>query len=88
MPEIQKEIIGRVVILDEDKLMGYELGHVTINENEYPIAKPRKGAHVAGAYIEITFSDLKKIDTYETGAYQRRKVILASGKSSWVYCTP
>jgi len=40
---------------------------------------------VKGMAYEVSESDLKKADIYETSAYTRKKVLLESGIAAWVY---
>ncbi len=84
---IQKGVIGRVVIATPDTLKGYKKSVIEINNNRYPIVIPDSDSKdvIEGFVLELSSEELKKLDEYETDAYQRKKVSLVSGKQVWLY---
>lgn len=86
-PEIQKEVIGRIIKGLDDSIKGYKKSTIEINGEIFPILiksnSPRD--FIFGKVLEVSEEELKKIDEYETDAYKRKKVILLSGKEVWVY---
>ena len=86
-PEIQKKVFGRVAESSEDSLKGYKKSQIEIEGEIFPILINSKNPwdFVVGSVIEVTGDELKKIDRYEGEEYKRKKVILSSGKESWVY---
>jgi len=84
-PGIQKEVWGRKTESIPDILKGYKKSEIKIDGEIYPLIIPDETGEVSGLVIEVTDEELKKIDEYETGAYKRKKVILESGASVWVY---
>lgn len=85
-PVIQKRLLGRVVAGVPDVLEGFIRGTVTISGREYFMAMKREGSSIAGQILELKEHELLIFDGYETEAYVRKKVMLKSGKSAWVYC--
>ena len=69
----EKENIQKLVPLIEN-----EIFPILINSKN-----PRDFAF--GFVLEVSEEELKKIDKYEGDEYKRKKVILNSGKESWVY---
>lgn len=85
-PEIQKQIIGRLVNGKPATLRGFCKSTIEIEGMVYPILiKGLPDFIVDGKIIYVTTSELEKIDKYETNEYQRKEVILESGEKSWVY---
>ena len=86
-PEIQKKVIGRVIEGLEDSLKGYKKSQINLDGEIFQILINSKNPcdFVFGEVLEVSEEELKKIDKYETDAYKRRKVVLSSGKESWVY---
>ena len=83
--ELQKQVFGRSTRGTPDVLQEYSLSAIDISGNTYPIAIPKENKEIEGLVIEITPSELVKIDAFETDTYQRIKVTLKSGKQAWVY---
>lgn len=86
-PEIQKKIIGKIVEGSEDSIKGYKISQINIENEIFPILiksnNPRD--FVVGLVLEVSDDELKKIDKFEGDDYKRKKIILNSGKESWVY---
>jgi len=83
--EIQKNVFGRVTDILGEKISGWKKSEITIQGENYLALVPEGNSIIEGAVIEVTPEELKKIDKYETSAYQRIKVSLSSGESAWVY---
>lgn len=84
-PGVQRAVIGRVIVGTPDTLDGYYKGEIKLGLRTYPIARPRPGARIAGLVLEVTPEELARCDRYETDAYRRVRVTLASGVEAWVY---
>jgi gamma-glutamylcyclotransferase (GGCT)/AIG2-like uncharacterized protein YtfP len=87
-PEVQKHILGRARPLQDDVLKGYRKGNIEINGRSYFIAIPEAGSQIEGKVIEASPKEILLMDEYETKAYKRIKVKLASGQRAWLYCRP
>lgn len=84
-PNVQRAVMGRVIAGVPDTLAGYHKDEIRLGLRTYPIARPRAGASIAGLVLEVTPEELALCDRYETDAYQRVRVTLASGLEAWVY---
>jgi len=84
-PKIQKIVFGRITKGQRDSLEGYRESEIEIQGEVYPALIPSNGDFVGGLVIEITPTELVKIDEYETAAYIRTQVNLKSGRKAWVY---
>jgi len=84
--KVQLSVLGRVVSMHDDVLIGYSKGQIKINGKNYPIAVPDSSSEIAGKVLEVSNKELLLLDDYETKAYERIKVKLASNQNSWVYC--
>lgn len=95
-PEVQHATFGRLLEGRADTLFGYRLAPLTITDpavvatsglEVHAIACPTGDpAHrIAGMVFAITPAELAAADRYETDAYDRVEVILASGASAFVY---
>ena len=82
-PAIQLELIGRVLASRPDSLDGYERNLSLLPP--YPVAMPAQNEQIMGHVLEISLEELSQFDIYETEAYQRIRVKLASGIETWVY---
>ena len=86
-PEIHKKVIGRTAEFSDDSLKGHKISQINIENEIFPILinskNPRDFAF--GFVLEVSEEELKKIDKYKGDEYKRKKVILNSGKESWVY---
>ncbi|MFW5709231.1 MAG: gamma-glutamylcyclotransferase family protein [Chloroflexota bacterium] len=85
---IQRSIIGRVVNSSPDTLPDYRIEKVLFGQQAFPIIRPYPGATVKGRVLLVYPLELRRIDHYETDAYERRRVQLASGRRAWAYCAP
>ncbi len=98
-PEIQKEIFGRVVPMVPERLAGYRLEHIQI-ENPYVLETSGMSVHrilvadadatepIEGFSLEITEDELARADIYEDADYARVLAPLESGRSAFVYVAP
>lgn len=84
-PKIQKEVWGRKIAGVCDILSGYKISEIEIDSEIYPLIIPSEAGKVDGLVIEVTDSELGKIDEYETSVYKRKRILLQSGTTAWVY---
>lgn len=82
-PQIQMQLIGRTVESQPDTLHGYGRNFDLLPP--YPVAMPQENGTIEGYVLQITSEELAFFDIYETNAYQRSCVQLASGLETWVY---
>ena len=93
--EVQQAVFGRVLETQEDSLVGFELGSVTITDpfvieksgsNRHPILmRTDSGKAIAGSALSVNAEDLDAADRYEAADYERVQVALASGRQAFVY---
>jgi gamma-glutamylcyclotransferase (GGCT)/AIG2-like uncharacterized protein YtfP len=94
--KVQLELFGRILNGTKDVLKGYQLATIEINDEEvlstseqkyHLIAIPSTNAEdfIEGMVFEISTEEVLRADEYETEDYKRIKVMLQSGKESWVY---
>jgi gamma-glutamylcyclotransferase (GGCT)/AIG2-like uncharacterized protein YtfP len=96
LDRVQRELFGRPVPTEPDALHGHRLGEVRITDPEV-IRASGSDVHpglvrtgddadvVDGAVLEIDDAELAAADRYEQAAYRRTDVVLASGRTAWVY---
>lgn len=84
-PKIQQELLGRILIGQNDTIENYELSSIKIENHNYPLLKEAIGKSVTGKVFTINKEDFKALDFYETDAYTRLEKKLKSGKIAWVY---
>ncbi|HEY0586170.1 MAG TPA: gamma-glutamylcyclotransferase family protein [Pseudoduganella sp.] len=93
---VQLATFGRKLEGRPDKLNGYKLGLLEIDDPEvvatsgkthHPIISRSSSAldAVAGAVLLVTPEELQQADKYEVAAYKRHSVTLASGTVAWAY---
>ncbi len=85
-PQVQQYIFGRILAGKVDFLSGFKRLENAVYER-YPLVVQTNDlkTKVEGMAYEVSESDLKKADIYETSAYTRMKVLLESGTTAWVY---
>ena len=89
--EIQERIFGRVLKGTPDKLIGYAIKKIHIEEEfgltEYPIitATQNPDDNIIGICYQLSERDLELADKYEGMHYKRIKVQLHSNETVWVY---
>jgi hypothetical protein len=99
LADVQRATFGRLLQGRPDILAGYRLAPLTISSAEvvaisgaevHTIAR-RTGDPadvITGIVFAITPAELEAADAYETDAYARIEVELASGASAFVYVGP
>jgi hypothetical protein len=93
---VQRAVFGRRLDGRPDVLPGFVRVSAEFRDSRgaapparYPNVVPtgRETDRVPGRTFELTTDDLRAADAYETSAYVRRAVTLASGLAAWVYLT-
>lgn len=99
LPEVQRATYGRLLEGRPDMLVGYRLETVLISSPDvvgisglevHRIAR-RTGDpadRVAGVVFRLSAAEMEATDRYETDAYARIEVALASGARAFVYVGP
>lgn len=84
--EVQQATFNRTLKGHKDLLNGYILAKHKIY-GQYPVIEPSLSPtdSVTGTTYEIDVTELDAADAYETKAYKRIEVILASNRTAWVY---
>lgn len=96
LEKVQLENYGRILKGVKDRLNGYKIENIRINDlnviaksqlDYHPIAfKSQNGKDfIEGVIFELTNTELIETDKYETNDYQRILEIFDSGKKAWVY---
>lgn len=99
LPEVQRATYGRLLEGAPDVLVGYRLEPVVISSPEvvgisglevHTIARRTGDAadRVPGVVFRLTAAEIEATDRYETDAYARVEVVLASGARAFVYVGP
>ena len=97
--EVQRALFGRLLDGRPDTLVGYRLAPLTISDPGVVATSglavhtiARRSANpddrIDGVVFEITQDELARADRYETDAYARIDVVLASGDRAFVYVGP
>jgi hypothetical protein len=95
-PEVQLDTFGRLLEGDDDVLPGYTVDYAEIADTRvadlsglsvHPIVRPTGSARdkVVGKVLQVTDDELDASDEYEVALYRRVSVVLASGRTAWVY---
>ena len=99
LPDVQRATYGRLLEGEPDVLVGYRLAPLVISSPDvvgisglevHTIAR-RTGNptdRVPGVVFRLTAAELEATDLYETDAYARVEVALASGVRAFVYVGP
>ena len=94
--KVQIETFGRELHGKKDKLIGYKISMIKINDQDV-ISKSDESEHpiieytgnnkdiVKGVLFNINDEELIKADSYEVKEYERIRVILKSKEKGWVY---
>ena len=95
MERVQRELLGRLVQMDDDALLGFESVPITIDHPDViefsgtathlALIPGHPAARIAGKVLHITEADWPALDDYEGEEYRRIEVTLASGNPAWVY---
>lgn len=96
LPDVQLDTFGRVVEGEDDALAGHRLEWVDVGDervaqlsglDEHPVLRrtgdPRD--RVFGRVLTLDAEELDAADEYEVALYRRTSVVLASGRTAWVY---
>ena len=89
--EIQETIFGRVLSGTPDKLVGYAIKQIQIEEEfgviGYPIITETQNSAdtISGIVFKLSPRELQLADTYEGIHYRRIQVQLHSKETVWVY---
>ncbi|GAA1969895.1 gamma-glutamylcyclotransferase family protein [Microbacterium deminutum] len=95
-PEMQLDTFGRLVETEDDVLPGYTVDYAEIEDARLnglsgptvlPIVRPTGNPldKVVGKVLRVTEDELDASDEYEVGLYRRASVVLATGRTAWVY---
>ena len=90
-PEIQETIFGRVLTGTPDKLIGYAIKKIQIEEEfgviQYPIITATQNPEdsISGILYQLNPRELQLADTYEGIHYRRIQVQLESNEMAWTY---
>ena len=98
-PAVQLATFGRRLVGKPDTLVGYRLEPIAISSAEvvalsgaeiHTIARRtgRESDRIEGVVFDLTAAELEAGDAYETDAYGRLLVTLASGSRAFVYVGP
>lgn len=95
-PDVQLDTFGRRLDSDDDALPGYTVDYAEIHDTRvvdlsglsvHPIVRETGNPldKVVGKALLVTEDELDAADEYEVALYRRIAVVLASGRSAWVY---
>ena len=99
LAEVQRALFGRLLYGRAESLVGYRVAPLVISDPDV-VATSGMAVHtiarrsadpedrIAGIVFEITSDELAQADRYETDAYARVEVALASGETAFVYIGP
>ena len=97
--EVQQATFGRLLSGEPDSLAGYSLASLVIDDPDV-VATSGLAVHsiagrtndpadrIEGIVFEVTSAELEGADDYETDAYVRAELTLASGTRAFVYVAP
>jgi gamma-glutamylcyclotransferase (GGCT)/AIG2-like uncharacterized protein YtfP len=89
--DVQENLFGRILDGTPEKLIGYVLKRIEIEEEfgivQYPIIVETKNTDdfIDGFVYEITEKELNQADLYEGVHYKREEVYLQSNQKAWAY---
>ncbi|WP_194411058.1 gamma-glutamylcyclotransferase family protein [Microbacterium cremeum] len=95
-PEVQLDTFGRLLDGDDDVLPGYTVDYAEIEDQRvvdlsglsvHPVVRETGNPldKVVGRVLRVTEDELDAADEYEVTLYRRTSVVLASGRTAWVY---
>ena len=95
-PSVQLETFGRLLEGSDDALPGYTVDYAEIADprvvelsgiSVHPVVRETGNPldKVVGRLLRVTDDELEAADEYEVSLYRRIAVVLASGKTAWVY---
>jgi hypothetical protein len=95
-PEVQLDTFGRLLESEPDALPGYTVDYAEVDDprvvelsglSSNPIL--RATGHpvdkVVGRVLRVTAAEIDAADEYEVALFHRVAVVLASGRTAWVY---
>ena len=91
---IQLDLFGRTLKGEVDHIKGFRVqelrftsDHPEVPRRAYPAAiyTANPTDMIRGKVYRLSESELKQADQYETEAYSRIEVLLASGITAWIY---
>lgn len=94
--DVQLDTFGRLLDGDDDVLPGYTVDYAEIEDphvvdvsglSVHPIVRATGDPldKVVGKALWVTDDELDAADEYEVALYRREAVVLASGRTAWVY---
>jgi gamma-glutamylcyclotransferase (GGCT)/AIG2-like uncharacterized protein YtfP len=89
--DVQENLFGRILEGTPEKLIGYVLKKIEIEEEfgivQYPVIVETKNTtdFIDGFVYEITEKELNQADLYEGVHYKRVEVYLQSNQKAWAY---
>ena len=89
--DVQENLFGRALKGTPEKLIGYALKKIQIEEEfgivEYPVIVETKNEadFIEGIVYEVTEKELNQTDLYEGMHYKRVEVHLHSNQKAWAY---
>jgi gamma-glutamylcyclotransferase (GGCT)/AIG2-like uncharacterized protein YtfP len=95
-PDVQQSNFGRHLTGRSDRILGYRLQVLEINDPQvlavsgrthHPVLRATGDLSdsVNGSVLELTDEELRRADEYEVDDYHRVEARLASGDTAWVY---
>lgn len=95
-PDVQLDTFGRLLDGEDDILPGYTVDYAEIEDprvvdvsglSVHPIVRATGNPldKVVGRALRVTEDELDASDEYEVALYRRASVVLASGRTAWVY---
>jgi len=95
-PDVQLDTFGRLLEGEDDVLPGYTVDYAEIEDprvvdvlgaSVHPIVRQTGNPldKVVGKVLWVAEDELEAADEYEVAPYRRAAVVLASGRSAWVY---
>lgn len=96
--DVQFDTFGRLLDGEDDVLAGYTVDYAEIEDprvddssalSVHPILRETGNPldKVVGKAVQVTDDELDAADEYQLALYRRISVVLASGRSAWVYVT-
>jgi hypothetical protein len=94
--DVQLDTFGRLLDGEDDALPGYTVDYAEIEDTRvvdlsglsvHPIVRETGNPldKIVGTAVQVTEDELDAADEYEVALYRRIPVVLASGRSAWVY---
>jgi hypothetical protein len=95
-PDVQLDNFGRILDSEDDVLPGFKVDYRDIDDprivdvlgaSAYPVLRSTGNAldKVVGKVLWVTEDELDAADEYEVVLFRRASVLLASGRTAWVF---